>query len=64
LLRGETVLGSVVHAMSITQGIIDALVVIAAATAITLMIIVTRRAAPEGPASHVPIFGRRSLPPT
>jgi len=63
LLRGESVLNGVVHAMSITQGIIDALVVIAAATAITLMIIVTRRAAPEGPASHVPIFGRRPLPP-
>jgi DHA2 family multidrug resistance protein len=62
-LRGETVLGGVVHAMSVTQGIIDALVVIAAATAITLMIIVTRRAAPKGPASHVPIFGRSPLPP-
>lgn len=63
-LRGENVLGGVVHAMSITQGIIDSLVVIAAATAVTLMIIVTRRAAPPGPASHQPILRSSPLPPT
>jgi MFS transporter, DHA2 family, multidrug resistance protein len=50
--RGTAVLGSVVHTASITQGIIDAFVVIAAMTAVTLIIIVTRRAAPLGPASH------------
>jgi DHA2 family multidrug resistance protein len=63
-LRGENVLGGVVHAMSITQGIIDAFVVIAVATAITLMLIVTRRAAPPGPASHQPILGPSPSPPT
>jgi DHA2 family multidrug resistance protein len=63
-LRGENVLGSVVHAMALTQGIIDAFVVIAVATAITLMIIVTRRAAPLGPASHQPILGPGPSTPT
>jgi MFS transporter, DHA2 family, multidrug resistance protein len=58
--RGETVLNGVVHSSSITQGVIDAYVVIAFATAVTLILIVTRRAAPPGPASHIPLFARRS----
>jgi MFS transporter, DHA2 family, multidrug resistance protein len=62
--RGEAVLSSVVHSASITQGIIDTFIVIAAATALTLILIVTRRAAPPGPASHIPVFGPRSAPPT
>ena len=57
--RGEAVLNNVVHSLAITQGIIDAFVVIAAATALTVILIVTRRAAPEGPASHMPMFARR-----
>ena len=57
--RGATVLQNIVHSLSITQAIIDTFVVIAAATALTLIVIVTRRAAPRGPASHVPIFARR-----
>jgi DHA2 family multidrug resistance protein len=57
--RGEAVLNNVVHGLAITQGIIDAFVVIAAATALTVILIVTRRAAPEGPASHMPMFARR-----
>jgi MFS transporter, DHA2 family, multidrug resistance protein len=56
--RGTAVLGSVVHTAAITQGIIDAFVVIAAMTAVTLIIIVTRRAAPLGPASHRSAFAR------
>jgi len=60
--RGAAILNNVVHATSITQGIMDAFVVLAAATAITVMVVVTRRAAPPGPASHVPIFGRRPAP--
>src|SRR5580692_5686028 len=60
--RGTAILNSIVHATSITQGILDAFVVLAAATAITVMLVVTRRAAPPGPASHVPIFGRRAVP--
>jgi DHA2 family multidrug resistance protein len=57
--RGAAVLNSVVHATAITQGIIDAFVVIAAATALTVIFIVTRRAAPPGPASHMPLFASR-----
>jgi len=57
--RGAAVLGSVVHSMAVTQGIIDVFVVIAALTAVTLIIIVTRRAAPPGPASHISPFARR-----
>jgi DHA2 family multidrug resistance protein len=60
--RGTAILNSIVHATSITQGILDAFVVLATATAITVMLVVTRRAAPPGPASHVPIFGRRAVP--
>ena len=57
--RGAAVLNNVVHGAAITQGIIDAFVVIAAATAITVIVIVTRPAAPQGPASHVPLFAPR-----
>jgi DHA2 family multidrug resistance protein len=57
--RGAAVLNNVVHGAAITQGIIDAFVVIAAATALTVIFIVTRRAAPPGPASHLPWFAPR-----
>jgi len=61
--RGAGVLGSVVHSMAVTQGIIDAFVVIAGMTAFTLIIIVTRRAAPLGPASHrSPLAPRGAVP--
>ena len=56
--RGAAVLNNIVHAASITQGIMDAFVVLAGATAVTVMLIVTRKAAPTGPASHVPLFPR------
>src|SRR6185312_2764996 len=52
--RGEAVLNSIVHSLSITPAIIDSFVVIAAATAIVMIVVVTRRAAPQGPASHIP----------
>jgi len=57
--RGASVLNNVVHGSAVTQGIIDAFVVIAAATTITVIFIVTRRAAPPGPASHMPLFAPR-----
>jgi DHA2 family multidrug resistance protein len=57
--RGAAVLGSVVHSMAVTQGIIDAFVAIAALTAVTLIILVTRKAAPPGPASHQSPFAPR-----
>jgi DHA2 family multidrug resistance protein len=55
--RGAAVLGGVIHSVAITQGIIDGFIVIAALTAVTLIVIVTRKAAPPGPASHVSPFG-------
>jgi len=61
--RGASVLNNVVHASALTQGIIDAFVVIAAATALTVIFIVTRRAAPPGPASHMPLFASRAQAP-
>jgi DHA2 family multidrug resistance protein len=60
--RGASVLNSVVHGMAITQAIIDSFVVVAACTALALIIIVTRRAAPPGPASHIPLFAPRGAP--
>jgi MFS transporter, DHA2 family, multidrug resistance protein len=57
--RGAAVLGSVVHSAATTQGIIDGFIVIAALTALTLILMVTRRAAPVGPASHVSPFAGR-----
>jgi DHA2 family multidrug resistance protein len=58
--RGAAILNNVVHATAITQGILDAFVLLAAATAVTVMLVVTRGAAPQGPASHVPLLGRRA----
>lgn len=57
--RGAAVLSGVVRTMATTQGIIDGFLVIAALTAVTLILIVTRRAAPPGPASHISPFARR-----
>ena len=62
-VRGAATLARVVQQLATTQAIIDALIVLAAATAITLILIVTRRAAPIGPASHVPFFAARNRGP-
>jgi DHA2 family multidrug resistance protein len=60
--RGASVLNGVLHGMSITQGIIDAFIVIAACTALTLILIVTSGAAPLGPASHISTFKPPDIP--
>jgi hypothetical protein len=57
--RGAAVLGGVIRSTAITQGIIDGFIVIAALTAVTVILIVTRKEAPLGPASHVSPFGAR-----
>ena len=57
--RGAAVLGGVIRSAAITQGIMDGFIVIAALTAVTLIVIVTRKAAPPGPASHRSPFGAR-----
>jgi MFS transporter, DHA2 family, multidrug resistance protein len=60
--RGAAVLGGVIRSVATTQGIIDGFIVIAALTAVTLILVVTRRAAPPGPASHVSPFATRDTP--
>jgi hypothetical protein len=62
--RGELILGSVVRSAATTQAVIDAFVAVGVLTAVALLIIVFRSAAPEGPASAAPLFApRRSEPP-
>ena len=61
--RGAAVLGSVVRGVATTQGIIDGFIVIAVLTAVTLILIVTRKSAPVGPASHVSPFAPRDASP-
>jgi DHA2 family multidrug resistance protein len=60
--RAAVVLGSVVRSQAATQGVIDTFVVVAGLTAVALMLVVSNRAAPAGPASHAPLFARRGTP--
>ncbi|HEX4151453.1 MAG TPA: hypothetical protein VHY75_04505, partial [Steroidobacteraceae bacterium] len=57
--RGEQVLGNVVRAAATTQAVMDGFVAIGMLTAVALLIVVSRSAAPEHPASAVPLFRRR-----
>jgi len=59
--RGELVLGNVVRAAATTQAVIDGFVVIGLLTAVALLIIALRRAAPEGPASAKRLFPVREV---
>jgi MFS transporter, DHA2 family, multidrug resistance protein len=62
--RGELVLDNVVRSAATTQAVIDGFVAVALLTAVALLIVVYRSAAPEGPASAMPLFPvRRSKPP-
>jgi len=61
--RGELVLGNVVRSAATTQAVIDCFTVIGILTAVALLILVLRSAAPEGPASPMPLFRRESRPP-
>jgi DHA2 family multidrug resistance protein len=54
--RGELVLSNVVRAAATTQAVIDGFVAVAALTAVALLIVVFRSAAPQGPASAPPLF--------
>jgi DHA2 family multidrug resistance protein len=60
--RGQLVLGNVVRSAATTQAVIDGFVAIGALTAVALLIVVFRSAAPEGPASATPLF-RPPRPP-
>src|SRR5208283_5174273 len=57
--RGEFVLGNVVRVAATTQAVLDGFVAIGVLTAVALLIVVFRSAAPEGPASAMPLFRAR-----
>ncbi len=61
--RGQTVLSNVVRAAATTQAVMDTFVAIAFLTAIALLIVVLRSAAPAGPASAPPLFPTRETKP-
>jgi DHA2 family multidrug resistance protein len=56
LARGELVLSNVVRAAATTQAVIDGFVAVGVLTAVALLMVVLRSAAPEGPASAKPLF--------
>ena len=58
--RAATILGGVVRSAAATQGAIDGFTVISGMTALALLIVVAHKPAPIGPASHLPLFARRS----
>ncbi len=62
LERGTAVLANVVRSSAATQGVIDGFVAIGALTALALLIVVAQKAAPVGPASHMPLFPPRPPP--
>jgi MFS transporter, DHA2 family, multidrug resistance protein len=61
--RGELVLGNVVRAAATTQAVIDGFVAVGLLTAVALLIVAIRSAAPEGPASPMPLFPVRGSDP-
>jgi MFS transporter, DHA2 family, multidrug resistance protein len=61
--RGELVLGNAVRAASTTQAVMDSFVAISFMTVIALLIVVFRSAAPQGPASALPLFPTRGSKP-
>jgi len=54
--RGVRVLDHAVRAAATTQAVMDCFVAVAILTAVALLIVVFRSAAPEGPASPLPLF--------
>jgi DHA2 family multidrug resistance protein len=55
-VRGARVLDNAVRAAATTQAVMDSFVVIALLSALALLFVVYRSAAPEGPASPLPLF--------
>ena len=62
--RGETVLSNVVRAAATTQAVMDSFVAIGFLTAMALILVVIRSAAPQGPASAPPLFPVRESNPS
>jgi DHA2 family multidrug resistance protein len=61
--RGEVALGNIVRVAANTQAVIDCFVVIGLMTAVALLIVVIRSAAPQGPASPISLFRPRGSSP-
>ena len=58
--RGAALLARVVRTMASTQGVIDAFILVGALTAVALLLAVSHRPAPIGPASHLPLLRDRA----
>ncbi|HZZ32896.1 MAG TPA: hypothetical protein VFE10_12995, partial [Phenylobacterium sp.] len=57
--KAATSLAGIVRSAAATQGVIDSFVAVGALTAIALMLVMTHKPAPIGPASHLPLFASR-----
>ena len=55
--RGQLVLAGVVRSAATTQAVMDTFVAVSFLTAVALLVVVSRREAPAGAASAVPLFG-------
>ena len=62
--RGALMLQNAVRAAATTQAVMDCFVVIALLTATALLLVVLRGAAPQGPASALPLFPVRGAKPS
>ena len=63
MARGASVLGSVVRAAATTQAVMDTFVAVSALTAVALIVAITHKPAPLGPASARPLFAPRDSTP-
>jgi MFS transporter, DHA2 family, multidrug resistance protein len=63
LNRGRLLLAATVRSAATTQSVIDGFYVVAVLAAIALLIVVFRSAAPQGPASPLPLFAERPMTP-
>jgi DHA2 family multidrug resistance protein len=63
MLRGASVLGSVVRAAATTQAVMDTFVAVSVLTAVALIVASAHKAAPLGPASARPLFAPRDPTP-
>ncbi len=61
--RGQLVLGNILRSAATTQAVMDCFVAVGFLSAVALLIIVFRRAAPIGPASAPPLFPLRGQQP-
>ncbi|HEV2271771.1 MAG TPA: MFS transporter [Steroidobacteraceae bacterium] len=61
LERGRLVLGAAVRSAATTQAVMDGFIAIAVLSTIALLVVVFRSAAPEGPASPLPLFAVRGM---